>query len=211
MYITVKKLSPGLLNDFLHFFDHVAFADHEEWSGCYCVEPHLCEKAGPELPKGVRSKCREYAIEFIKSGKLQGYLAYAAGGPSVDIPLENNRNAGDEVVGWCNANDKRNYEKVAAIGDFWTDGDLAKRIKSIVCFAVAANVRQRGVATALLKRVCDDALAEGYEAVEAYPYCGARNAFFEFAGPVAMYERQGFAVLRASTEMEKVLIMRKNL
>ena len=39
---------------------------------------------------------REQAIDFIKSGRMQGYLAY------VD----------NEVVGWCNANDKKAYDNV---------------------------------------------------------------------------------------------------
>ena len=43
MDIVIKKLSLDLLNDFISYFDNIAFADHREWSGCYCVEPHLCE------------------------------------------------------------------------------------------------------------------------------------------------------------------------
>lgn len=76
MNVNIKKLSPKLLDDYLCFFDNIAFADHTDWSGCYCVEPHMCEKVEKELPKGVKSNCRDYAINFIKQRKLQGYLAY---------------------------------------------------------------------------------------------------------------------------------------
>ena len=195
MNIQIKKLSPELIPDFLHHFDIAAFADHPEWSGCYCVEPHLCEKVEPELPKGVQSNCRNYAIDFIKSGKLQGYLAYGD----------------DEVVGWCNVNDKGNYEKITAIKDFLTDDDSSKKIKSIMCFNVAAKMRKKGIATALLKQICEDAVAENYDIVEAYPYNGEPNVYYYFSGPIAMYEKQGFVIFRDCTKLQHELIMRKYL
>jgi hypothetical protein len=37
MDIEIKKLSPALLQDYLSFFDQVAFTDNEEWAGSYCV------------------------------------------------------------------------------------------------------------------------------------------------------------------------------
>jgi len=33
--LVVKELTPSLRDDFLHFFDNVAFADNPEWSDCY--------------------------------------------------------------------------------------------------------------------------------------------------------------------------------
>jgi GNAT superfamily N-acetyltransferase len=192
MNIDIKKLSPNLLNDFLFYFDNVAFADHEEWSGCYCVEPHLCEKIEKELPKGTKSNCRDYAVDFIKCGKLQGYLAYCDG----------------EVAGWCNVNDKSNYEKIAARKELWTDEDNHKKIKSIMCFSVAPNMRKKGIAAKLLERICEDSLAENYDIVEAYPYKGEPNAFYYFSGPVVMYGKYGFSVFR---ELRHDLIVRKYL
>lgn len=190
MTIEIKKLSPDLLNDFLFYFDNVAFADHAEWSGCYCVEPHLCESVAEELPKGVKSKCRDYAIDFIKSGKLQGYLAYHAG----------------KAVGWCNVNDKLNYEKIKAIKELQTDEDDKQKIKSIMCFNTAVNMRGKGIATELLKRICDDSFAENYDIVEAYPYKGEPNVFYYFSGPINMYKKAGFKVCR---ELEQEFIVRK--
>ena len=198
MELEIRKLSPELIGDYLHFFDHAAFTDHAEWSGCYCVEPHVCERIQEELSKGTLSKGRDYAIDFIRSGKLRGYLTYNCG----------------EVVGWCNANDKQNYEKLAewknlpAWKDVWFDGDEHKKIKSIMCFVVAPHTRGKGIATALLGRICEDSLAEGYEFVEAYPYKGEPTAYDCYAGPVAMYEKQGFTTLH---EVEYVLVMRKYL
>lgn len=191
MNVDIKKLSPYMLNDFLFYFDNVAFADHGDWSGCYCVEPHLCD-ISKELPKGTKSNCRDHAIDFIKCGKLQGYLAYCEG----------------EVVGWCNVNDKSNYEKITARKELWTDDDNCKKIKSIMCFNVAVNMRKKGIATRLLKRICDDSLVENYDIVEAYPYNGEPNVFYYFSGPVVMYEKYGFSVFR---KLKQELIVRKYL
>jgi hypothetical protein len=34
--LVVKELTPSLRDDFLLFFDTVAFADNPDWSDCYC-------------------------------------------------------------------------------------------------------------------------------------------------------------------------------
>jgi hypothetical protein len=34
--LIVKELTPSLRDDFLLFFDHVAFVDNPDWSDCYC-------------------------------------------------------------------------------------------------------------------------------------------------------------------------------
>ncbi|GHV26440.1 hypothetical protein FACS18948_2100 [Clostridia bacterium] len=143
MNIEIRKLSPELLEDYLNFFDNVAFTDHKEWSGCYCVEPHMHNKQFEEnLPRGKLSKSRDYAIDFVKRGKLQGYLAYSNG----------------EVVGWCNANNKQNYERLKTWKDVCFNDDGPKRIKSIMCFAIAPDMRGKGIATALLEQICNDSI-----------------------------------------------------
>ena len=193
MNIDIKKLSPELLNDFLYYFDNVAFANHKDWSGCYCVYPYVCEFAGEELPKGINSKYRDCAVDLIKSGKLQGYLAYYE----------------KEVVGWCNANDKTNYVNIAV--NINPSVDIDKKIKSIVCFTVAPNMQRKGIATKLLKKVYSDALEENYDIAEAYPYNGDLDfeyAGFHHTGTAAMYEKHGFSVFYKSKE---ALIMRKYL
>lgn len=191
MDIVIKKLSPDLLEDYLYYFDDVAFSDHGDWSGCYCVEPHLCQSAENELPKGTSSGCRNLAIDFIKTKKLQGYLAYCDG----------------KVSGWCNANDKSNYEKIQERKELRTEEDN-KKIKSIMCFNVAPNMRNKGIATKLLERVCNDALAEKYEIIEAYPYSGKPNTYFYFSGPPTIYCKHGFLIFK---ELNHEMIVRKYL
>ena len=44
--IVVKELTPSLRDDFLMFFDSVAFADNPDWSDCYCSAYHFANNKG---------------------------------------------------------------------------------------------------------------------------------------------------------------------
>ena len=100
MQISVKKLSPDLLVHWLSYFDKEAFADNDEWCGCYCMCYHwnneLQKKRAWNCDKDCAEFNRKQAIDFIKSGRMQGYLAYVGG----------------EVAGWCNSNNKEAYDNV---------------------------------------------------------------------------------------------------
>ena len=41
MEIKIKSLEPELIDDFLYFFDNVAFTDNPDWSVCYCHFHHF--------------------------------------------------------------------------------------------------------------------------------------------------------------------------
>ena len=51
--------------------------------------------------------------------------------------------------------------------------------------------RGKGIAAQLLNRVCEDARADGYEYVEAYPSIQTQDSL-AFTGPVRLYEKAGF-------------------
>ncbi|MDE7223205.1 MAG: GNAT family N-acetyltransferase [Acetatifactor sp.] len=175
MNLEIKKLSADLLNDWLNFFDHYAFTDHDEWAGCYCMCYHwneaLSRKKGWDCAGADASYNRSCAIDFIQKGKMQGYLAYDHG----------------RVVGWCNANDKAAYDNVNF--DLPAD-DPGRRGKAVVCFCISPEFRGKGVASQLLEKVCSDAAAEGYDYVEAYPF--HHDANYAYHGPHSMYVKQGF-------------------
>src|SRR6266566_1718425 len=46
--LVVKELKPSLRDDFLLFFDSVAFADNPDWSDCYCSLYHFANKGKAE-------------------------------------------------------------------------------------------------------------------------------------------------------------------
>src|SRR5437870_1542475 len=73
--VVIKELTPKHLGDFLHFFDHEAFADNPKWAGCYCMYYYY---AGPKEEWRVKNGPvnRTDIAKLIESGHAQGFLAY---------------------------------------------------------------------------------------------------------------------------------------
>ena len=177
MNIEIRKLSVDLLDDWLYFFDNIAFTDNSEWAGCYCMCYHWNEtlenKKEWNCSKSDAPYNRKCAVRFIKKGIIQGYLAYYEG----------------KVVGWCNVNEKQVYDSVN-INLAWEESEKNKKVKSIVCFCISPDLRNRGIATQLLEKVCLDATDDGYEYVEAYPFNHGENN--DYHGSKSMFEKNGF-------------------
>jgi GNAT superfamily N-acetyltransferase len=123
---------------------------------------------------------RDIAIGLISDGTLKGYLAYE----------------GEKVVGWLNAQDKKNYAKIRESAELWEPG-ANETAMAVTCFIVAPDARRMGVATALLARAVEDAAREGYDYVEAYPASGELDCFQHYHGHPEMYEKCGFALHKA--------------
>lgn len=190
--IVIRSLNPERCEDWLQYFDRIAFQDHEEWAFCYCLEGHLTPKMQEEWTDAKER--RERAIDLIRSGEMQGYLAYSE----------------DTVVGWCNANDRASYryltEMFRSIG-YQPEGPTDAKIKAIYCFLVAPEYRGRGVAQRLLDRACEDAAREGYFAVEVYPFADEKFPF-QYHGTEQMYKNSGFVEI---ADLKYVKVMRRNL
>lgn len=180
MEIKIVKLTPELLHDYLQFFETAAHTDNPEWDRCYCV--NYCADHNADADFSTPELRREMAIRYVNSGKIKGYLAYCGG----------------KVAGWCNANDRS-----ACMGSsgwrFVTDdltspmpGNAGEKVKFIYCFTVAPDMRRKGIAKALLKRVCEDAAAEGYTCVEACPNREFTNIYYDYVGPIKLYKDFGF-------------------
>lgn len=190
--LTIRRLSPDLCEDWLTFFDGIAFRDHGEWGACYCLEGHLNPKTQEEWTDPQER--REKAIEMIRSGQMQGYLAYQ----------------GRIVVGWCNVNDRGNYRYLTdmfqQIG-YEPEGGADARVKVVFCFLVAPEYRGQGIAQSLLDRVCQDAAEEGYAFLEAYPF-GDEKFAFQYHGTAHMCARSGFS---EAADLQYAKVMRKRL
>ena len=90
MEYEIKRLSPDLANDYFDFFDHRAFSDGTPFYPCYCNAFNLskdrmkidlyqkAEEYGEGL-EGWKRALRESAERMVKSGEIQGYLAYDKG------------------------------------------------------------------------------------------------------------------------------------
>ncbi len=89
MNVEIRKLTPELAEEYVNFFDTTPHDDKNPDHTCYCVNwCSVDQRARVGHPSS--NGRREMAIEYVKSGKLQGYLAY----------MDN------RIVGWCNANTK---------------------------------------------------------------------------------------------------------
>lgn len=192
MDIEIRKLTPGLVEDYIRFFDVTPHNFHVK---CYCVPWRGDDTyAGGESHWFKTSEeRRSRAAQFVEAGSIRGYLAYR----------------GDEVVGWCNANE----DCQACIGhlrSYWAFGEYGAgvRVKNVFCFVIAPDMQRKGVATKLLERVCADASDEGFHFVEAYVNAAFTETDHEFGGPLAMYEKCGF---QRYSERDGKVVMRKPL
>src|SRR5438477_12376187 len=84
--LVVKELTPSLRDDFLLFFDNIAFADNPDWSDCYCSAYHFTNNKG-------KAESRREASSLIEEDRMHGFLVYVGGRP----------------VGWCTAAPRISY------------------------------------------------------------------------------------------------------
>jgi hypothetical protein len=75
----IKELTPELADDFLSFFDSVAFQDNPRWSSCYCMEGHVSPEAWNQRTAEDNRRDQEARI---RKGDMPGVLAYVDGRPA---------------------------------------------------------------------------------------------------------------------------------
>lgn len=199
MNIEIRKLTPDLADDYARFFDVTPHDDLIDEHKCYCVCWCKDDSSGDYEAKYLSSaeKRRAHAIECVKSGSIQGYLAYSDG----------------QVVGWCNANTKADCLKCYSWRRYMGDIPAEEaspdiKVKAIFCFVVAPDMRRKGLTKMFVERVCQDAAQDGFDYVESYPNTAFINVGADFMGPAELYRQSGFFVCH---EAEQKLVMRKRL
>jgi GNAT superfamily N-acetyltransferase len=199
MDINIRRLTPDLVEDYVRFFDATPHATNIDDHKCYCVWWCNDDYAARDFDRdfGSREKRRALAIQYVKGGNIQGYLAYCD----------------DEVVGWCNANTKSDCLTCFCwrrfMGAIFTEESAQGiAVKSVFCFAISPTMRRKGIAKRLLEHVCQDAAQDGYDYVEAYPMKEFIGEAEDYMGPIELYGESGFTV---AYETEQKLVMRKQL
>ena len=197
MDIKICKLIPELAEEYVRFFDMTPHWYDSDKRKCYCVV--YCNDDYEEIKSLVTTQAaiRDYTIKCVKSGNLQGYLAYYD----------------DKIVGWCNANTKSDCLKCNGwrynLSNVPTEeSNEGIKVKSIFCFVIAPEMRRKGIATRLLEHVCKDAAQDGFDFVEAYPEKKFMNECDDYQGPIELYKKSGFSIYY---EMAKKFVMRKQL
>lgn len=194
MELEIVKLTQERLGAFLWFFENRAHADNDMWATCYCID--YCSDANADADLQGNAVRRATAIDYVNRETLQGYLAYEGG----------------RVVGWCNANRKADCMDCVGwreeISSEPHDKAEAQKIKSVFCFTVDPDKRGQGIAEAMLRRVIADAREEGYDLVEGYPNRGESDMYYDYVGPLKLYEKLGFTV---TGETRRGYVMQKKL
>jgi len=164
---------------------------------CYCQHWRLRSKdmAAAKVPQ-LRERLHDQAV----SDQPPGLVAFD----------------GERAVGWVGLGPRTDFERITHSRVIPTIDD--RPVWSIVCFAVSATARGRGVARALLDAAIAHARARGADALEAYPIRldvdEPLQAEAAFTGTLPMFERAGFVVVadRASdpsSARQRVVVRRE--
>jgi GNAT superfamily N-acetyltransferase len=195
MDIEIRKLTPDLAEDYVRFFDITSHYHNIEDQKCYCVCWCNDDYEGKDF--STREKRRNYAIQYVKNNNIQGYLAYYE----------------DKVVGWCNANTKSNCLKCCSWRMFMGSVPTEKstqdiKVKSIFCFAITPEMKRKGISKRFVEYVCQDAVKDGFDFVEAYPNKNFIDDAEDHMGPLELFNKNGFTIYY---ETEQKYVMRKKL
>ena len=185
MNLTIKKMSPELAKDYFDFFDNRAFSDNSPYYPCYCNAFQMTKaqlekvfKEGKENgddAEGFRIALRKSAVQMVEQNIIQGYLAYD----------------GDISIGWCNANNRKNYTIVEA----FNPDDVSDEVKDAVTpLSESMAFAQEGDRSS--------------EQTEKYPVVRDDYEKLDFTGPVHLYEKAGFVRI---SQHGNDLIMQKKL
>jgi GNAT superfamily N-acetyltransferase len=181
MNIIIKPLTPELKTDYFDFFENRAFTDDSPYR-CYCQAYQMSKE---------QHQAAYDNIDVAEIGRASRNIAEQ----QIDSGVLHGYLAYVDgiSIGWCNANDRANYP--------------AEPQFDVPFYAPAEN-REKGVATALVQRVVDDAKADGYLAVVGFPVARDKRYEWDFLGPIRLYEKAGFVEV---ARREDKIVMRKTL
>lgn len=189
--VTVRELTPELVDDYLDFFAEDAFTDNPDWSGCYCYFHHFTGTSEQWQHRPAEEN-REAVRTSIESGEFHGMLAY--------------RN--DRPVGWCKALIRAELPDPDRVGP---PVELPlDQVGVVLCFIVSPEQRRRGIARELLTEACRSLAHQGAVAVEGYPLKDAETSAEHCQGPLALYESAGFELVMEEEDGPRT-VMRKAL
>ena len=172
MNYTIRPLSPELAATFTEYLDNLDFGHEPHWASCFCRFYHT-NCSGDQWKIRTGEENRAEALEQIKAGRMKGYLAFDE----------------DKCIGWCNANNVREYIRLEDDIKHIVEG---KKAGCAICFVIHPDYRKQGVARLLLKKAVEDFKQEGYDGVLALPVEYGDDPQRLYRGTVNMYSEMGF-------------------
>lgn len=186
MDIEIRPLTKNLKDDYLFLFDNMIHKENPDWSICYCYDYHFLG----DVATCTRESNRSAVINLINENRLTGYLVF-----------EN-----DKPIGWCNANNRMNYQRLLRDYDLIDNPD--DKVCSIVCFLIHPDYRRQGIAQKILERIIKDYSNKNYDYIEAYPRKEESSSETSFKGPLELYKRFDFKI---NKEHGDYFVMRKRM
>ncbi|MBK8946633.1 MAG: GNAT family N-acetyltransferase [Ignavibacteriae bacterium] len=185
MNIEIRPLTKDLKDQYLFLFDNMIHKENPEWSKCYCNDYHFLGN----VETCTRELSRTLIINRINDDELQGYLAF-----------EN-----DKPIGWCNANNRSNYQRLLRDYDLIDNPD--DKVYSVVCFLIHPDYRRQGITQKILEKIITEHSNTDYDYIEAYPKKG-ETSNSNFNGPLELFKRNDFKIHK---EHDAYYVMRKKL
>ena len=186
MNFDIKPLTKDLKDDYLYFFDNMIFKENPDWSICYCYDYHFLG----DIATCTRESNRSAISNMINENRQKGYLVYD----------------NDKPIGWCNANDRLNYQRL--LRDYDPIDNPVDKVCSVVCFLIHPDYRRKGIAQKILEQIIKDYSNTDYDYLEAYPKKGEVSSAGNFKGPLELYKRYDFEITK---EYDNYYVMRKKL
>lgn len=189
MNVEVKRINSDLVDDFLYFFDNIAFEDNPDWKCCYCYFFHS-DCSTEDWMKRTCKENREASKQLILSNRMNGLMAFVDNKP----------------VGWCHSDKKSSLVGLKHHLNIVIDSN--EKVGAIVCFIVAPKFRRKGIARKLLSHSCEEFKNQNYSYIEAYPKKECASNSGNYHGPLSMYLSDGFVVYK---EFSNYVIVRKEI
>lgn len=186
MAIEIKPLNQDLKDAYLNFFDTIIFEENPDRAKCYCYDYHFTG----DVETCSKATSRAAVAKLIDENKLTGYLAFKK----------------DKPIGWCNVNNRSNYQRL--LKDYDYIDNPADNVYSIVCFTVMPDYRRQGIAQQILERIIMDLSTSDFDYFEAYPKKSELSCEGNFKGPLELYRRYDFKIVK---EYDDYYVVRKSI
>lgn len=181
MAYDIRPLTPALAETFSNYLTNLDFSNTPHWASCFCRYYQTTCSFEEWRARSLETN-RSEALQEIANGNMRGYLAFD----------------GETCVGWCNANDVKNYPRIYPDVESFCRG---KQTGCTICFVIHPLHRGKGLARAMLARAISDYRAAGFNSMLALPIEAPGAEQRRYRGTLHMYLEAGYRELQTIENM----------